>query len=87
MHTGIGPLVASRHEFLMEANQIVATRIPPLKQIGEIRVEAAHIGATRGLRIRASSKPEAFGAVTNAHLLGNSGLAHPKSAASATTCS
>src|SRR5450759_4470061 len=66
-HTCIGPLVALRHEFLMEANHIVATRLPPLKKIGEIGVEAAHIGAARGLRIRASSKPVADGAVTNAH--------------------
>src|ERR1700704_5232322 len=75
-HAGVGPLVASRHEFLMEANHIVATRLPSLKEIEQIRIEAAYIGAPRGLRIGSNSKPVANRAVTNAHSLGNRGLAH-----------
>jgi len=81
-HAGVGPLVASLHDFLMEANHIVAPRLPPLKQIGQIGVEPAHIGTACGLRIGGSLQPVADGALTNAHPLGNSGMAHPKFAQS-----
>jgi hypothetical protein len=77
-NAGIGPFVPSRHEFLMEANHSVAPRLPPLKQIGQIGVEVAHIGTACGLGIGASLQPIADGALTNAHSLGNSSLAHPK---------
>jgi hypothetical protein len=66
----------------MEANHIVAPRLPALKQIGQIGVESAYIGTAYGLRIGSSSQPSADGALTHAHPLGNSGLAHPKLAQS-----
>jgi len=80
--TCIGSPVALRQEFLMKANHIVAARLPPLKQIGEIRIDATHIGTTRSFRICSSSKPEAFGALTHSHALDDSGMAHPEFAQS-----
>jgi hypothetical protein len=80
--TCIGSPVALRQEFLMKANHIVAARLPPLKQIGEIRIDATHIGTTRSFSICSSSKPEAFGALTHSHALGDSGMAHPEFAQS-----
>ena len=66
----------------MEANHSVAPRLPALKQIGQIGVEAAHIGTAYGLGIGGSLQPIADSALTNAHPLGNSCLAHPKFAQS-----
>src|SRR6266568_8481591 len=85
-HAGVGPLVASLHDFLMEANYIVASRRPTLKQIGQIGVEPAHIGTSCGLRIGSSSQPVADGALTNAHPLGKAAWLIP-SLRKAMTCS
>ena len=66
----------------MEANHIVASRLPALKKIGQIGVEVTHIGTTRGLGICTSSKPIADGALGNADSLGNSSPTHTKFAQS-----
>ena len=81
-HAGIRPFVPSRHQFLMEANHIVAPRLPALKQIGQIGIEAAHIGTACGLGIGSSSQPIADGTLTNAYAPGNRSLAHPQFAQS-----
>jgi hypothetical protein len=79
-HTRIRPLVASRYQLLVKENHVVTPCLPPLKQVGQIGVDVAHIGAACGLRIAALGKPSAHSARPHAHALSNRGVTHSKCA-------
>jgi hypothetical protein len=75
-HALIRSFVTEIDQFAKKTRHIVATGLPALEKVGEIRIESAYIRTTCGLRKRGSLQPSAHRAVAYSHPFSNGSLTH-----------